>query len=478
MNIETRKAAVIAAFEAFEAGNVLMTIVADARTTGESVEELEIRLDELRAELEEISNDDSDDDSDENAVDDIVNEVNAVQKKLKAAKALAALQNRGARGRRTDPDRRSQRRAADPVPAQPRNTEDDARHGFGFFGEFASTVLNATKNGGSALERLENVATTYGTESVGGDGGFLVPPEFATQIWQKVRGEGSLMSRTAQFNTGRNSLTFPKDETTPWENSSGIRVFWEQEGDQATASKAKFELETARLHKLMALIKVTEELMDDAIGLDSYLRFWTPVKMETRMNTAIVRGTGAGQPQGILNASSLITVSKEASQDAATVIMPNINKMWNRLYAPLRSNAVWLINQEVEPMLDGMAFVPAAVAPGSAATDSSTPVYLPGGSIAGRGYATLKGAPVVPVQPCSQLGTLGDIILTDLQQYMTLTKGQGIQTDTSMHLHFDQAIETFRFIFRVTGQPLWNSTIAAEQGSQTYGWAIVLEDRS
>lgn len=467
---------------------VLFDVIMDANT-GPTVEELETQISELQNSLTELLAIPDEDLTDEEMAD-LEKIENTIERKTKvlAAKRRIADNSRSrgrqvpaTRQRQADPEpapgtARGARRAA-PLPAQPRNEADDKRHGFKFFGEFANLVIDAGRGRGDALERLANVATTYGSESVGADGGYLVPPDFSTAIWQKVRGEDSLLARCAQFTTGRNSLTFPKDETTPWENSSGIRVFWEGEGDQGTVSKPKFETSTARLNKLMALVNVTDELMEDAPGLDSYLRFWTPVKMAARINTSIIRGTGAGQPLGILNASSLVTISKEASQDAASILFPNINKMWNRLYAPLRSNAIWLVNQEVEPQLEGMQFIPANEH-GAQNIGSNIPVYLPAGGLADTPFARLKGRPVIPVQPASALGTVGDIILTDLSQYMALTKGGGIQEDTSIHLYFDQAIQTLRFIFRVTGQPIWNSTISPENGSNTYSWAVVLETRS
>lgn len=473
-------------FRALFAGNVsLFALRMDAPTSVA----IEAEIKALNEELDDLValGDDELDDTDVARMEEIEN---LLKRKNTIFNARKAAEERAAkpRGRRTTPEATrtpttpapGPRRRADPVPAQPKNQDDEARHGFKFFGEFAHTVLQAYKNGGPALERMENAATTYGSESVGADGGYLVPPEFRQEIWQKVNGEDSLLSRTAPFTTGRNSLTFPKDETTPWDNSAGIRVFWEGEGDVGTESKPKFETSTARLNKLMALIKVTEELYEDAPGLDSYLRFWTPVKMVARCNTAIVRGTGVGQPLGILNSPSLITISKENSQNAASIIMPNINKMWNRLYAPLRQNAVWLINQEIEPMLEGMAFIAADNGPGGSNSNQTlhVPVYMPSGGLADAPFARLKGRPVIPMQPCSQLGTIGDIILTDLNQYMSLTKGTGIQEDVSIHLHFDQAIDTFRFIFRVTGQPLWNAVITPENGTNTYGWAVVMETRS
>lgn len=456
--------------------------------------ELKGLQDELQGILDEVGEEELNDDEITD-IEELEKKIKALETKIRGRELIenGAQQRRG-RGTRASRDGSSSAsgtstqadddpgRRGEPVPAQPRNAQEARTFGFSNFGEFALTVGLGYKGTEEAQNRLQNTATTYGAESAGGDGGWLVPPDFSEQIWTKVQGEESLLSRCAPFVTSRNSLMVPKNEDTPWNNSSGVKVYWEGEGAQGTESKLKFEMEQARLNKLFALVKVTEELLEDAAGLDSYLRYWTPIKMMARINTAIVNGTGAGQPKGILVADSLITVSKEPSQDASTVIFPNINNMWNRLYAPLRQNSVWLINQEVEPMLEGMAFVPSAVAPGAAlnAMTAYVPIYLPSGGAADAPFARLKGRPVIPVQACEPLGTLGDIILTDLMQYMALRKAQNgeIRVDTSIHLHFDQAIDTYRFIFRVTGQPLWHSVITPENGSNTYSWAVALETRS
>jgi HK97 family phage major capsid protein len=459
-----------------------------------TLDELEAHLTELKAEAKDLADAEASGDVSEDdltRIEDIYAETDEVKRVMTVKRRLA--EERQTRGRQTPGEAVSTPRRApseprsrngNPIPATARNPRDEATHGFRSLGHFAQTVGRAARaRDESAINHLTMAATTYSTESTGSDGGWLVPPEFSDAVWKKINGVNSLLPMCAAFQTSRNSLSFPKDETTPWDNSAGITVYWESEGGAGTEAKAKFEIETARLNKLMSLIKVTEELLEDAAGLDSYLRMWAPVKMTSRINTAIVRGNGVGKPLGIVNSGSLITVSKETSQDAATIIYPNINKMWSRLYAELRSNAVWLINQECEPMLNGMAFIPAATQPGGSTTmlTSYTPVYLPAGSIAGQPYGTLYGRPVIPMQPCSALGTIGDILLTDLSQYMALTKttdGGAPRVDTSIHLHFDQAIDTYRFIFRMTGQPLWNSTISPENGSTTYSWAVALETRS
>ena len=93
-------------------------------------------------------------------------------------------------------------------------------------------------------------------------------------------------------------------------------------------------------------------------------------------------------------------------------------------------------------------------------------------------FATLKGRPVVPVEACSTVGDLGDIILVALNQYMGVSKGTDIRADVSMHLFFDAAALAYRFIFRVAGQPMWGAAITPQHGNLTRSWAVGLEART
>jgi HK97 family phage major capsid protein len=237
-----------------------------------------------------------------------------------------------------------------------------------------------------------------------------------------------------------------------------------------------------RLSKLMALVPISDELLSDASGLESWLRAKAPGKMAAKLNTAIVAGTGVGQPLGIIPGyaavgASVVQVSKATSQPADTVWMTNIESMYARMYAPWRRNGIWLINQDIEPQLAGMAFQASgatSLLPGT----NPVPAYLPPGGLSNSPYATLKGRPVVPIEACAAIGDLGDIIFVDLSQYWALTKSGGIQTDTSIHLYFDQALTAFRFIFRVNGQPAWSSTITRQNGSSNeLSWAVALQAR-
>jgi len=278
-----------------------------------------------------------------------------------------------------------------------------------------------------------------------------------------------LMGRTDQMTTSSNTITFPKDETTPWDSSGGLQAYWDGEGDQLTQSKVALKEETLRLNKLTALVPVTEELLSDAPALDGYLRRRVPEKFDFKCNLAIVQGTGAGQPTGILNSTSLVSIAKGSGQAADTIIFENIVGMYSRMYGPCRQNSVWLVHQDIEPQLYSMGFPTSATA---------VPVYLPPGGLSAAPYATLMGRPVIPTQACETLGDKGDIIFVDPTQYITVTKSSGIRSDTSIHLWFDYDVMAFRFIFRVAGQPWWNSAISQRDGTNTLSWAITLDART
>lgn len=377
-------------------------------------------------------------------------------------------------GRKTDAEGQPEKAESRKVPARPRS-EDSGKWGFRSFGEFAASVRMASARSGNMDPRLiANAPTTYGSEGVGEDGGFAVPPDFRTAIMEKVMGEESLLSRTDQMTTSSNSITFPADETTPWDASGGLQAYWADEAAQLTQSKPALKEKQLRLHKLTALVPVTEELMEDASSLDGYLRRRVPEKFDYKVQNAIIRGTGAGQPVGILNSDCLVSVAKDTSispnQSADTLLMSNIAAMYSRMYAPCRSRAVWLINQDIEPELYNMAFDPNAT--------SKVPVYLPPNGLAGSPYGTLMGRPVVPVESCSTLGDQGDIIFADLTQYLSVTKTGGVRSDVSIHLYFDYDVSAYRFIMRIAGMPWWGSAITPANGSATRSCFVTLDERA
>lgn len=306
------------------------------------------------------------------------------------------------------------------------------------------------------------------------DGGLLVPPQMATEIWDKVRAApDSLVGRTTSYSVRGNSMSFrglSESSRATGSRFGGVRAYWEGEADQLAGSRPKFDDRFLRLKKLAALVYVTQEQLDDSeIALEQYLGRLVSQEINFVVTDALVRGTGAGQPVGILGSNVPVSVAKESGQAAATVTLPNVAKMWARMYAPSRANAIWMVNQDVEQQLYQLAL--------SVGTGGS-PVFLPAGGASVAPFSTLFGRPIIPFEQCETLGTVGDIILADWSQYLMITKGAGPQTASSMHLRFDYDEQVFRWTFRLDGQPAWKAALTPYKGSATQSPFVTLATRA
>jgi HK97 family phage major capsid protein len=353
---------------------------------------------------------------------------------------------------------------------------------FSSLGDFALSVKHACLKGGEWDRRLIHserlaAATIYGSEGTGADGGFAVPPDFRTTVMEAVLGEDSLLRLCDQITTAGKSMTFPVDETTPWQSTGGIQAYWGGEGGTKTQSKPALQERTVKLDKIYALVPVTDELIEDAPAMDGYLRRKAPAKIAYKVNEAILQGDGVGKPLGILNSPATVSVAKESSQVADTIVANNIIKMYSRMYAPHRSKAVWVMNQDIEPQLLKLS-IPGTDNTGNSVTGWGGLVYLPANGFSGSPFGTLFGRPVIPSQAAETLGDKGDIFFADFSMYLALLRG-GVnpRVDVSMHLWFDQDLTAFRFVLRVGGMPWWSAPVAARDGSATYSPFVTLDER-
>ena len=345
---------------------------------------------------------------------------------------------------------------------------------FANFGEQLIAVMNRTTKGemDSRLDPKVNRAILGMGETIPSDGGFLVQKDFSAELFRIVSEGGSVVSRVRRLPIGPNANGLKMnaiDETSRVNGSrwGGVQAFWQDEGSTKTASKPKIRQMEWTLKKMIALMYSTDELLMDAVALSTVASAAFQEEMGFTLEQAIISGSGAGDPLGILNAPALVTQAKEGGQDAKTVVTENIINMRARLWARSRQNSVWYINQDIEPQLHTMSL------------DVGTggiPVYMPAGGLASQPFDTLFGRPVIAIEHCSTLGTVGDIILADMSQYGLIEKG-GVQAASSIHVQFLTDQTTFRFVMRTDGQPMWSSALTPNKGTNTQSPFVTLATR-
>ncbi|ADK13438.1 Phage capsid family protein [Clostridium ljungdahlii DSM 13528] len=359
----------------------------------------------------------------------------------------------------------------EPIYAKPKDTNE--KKWKGGMGEFLQAVAKASSPVGIMDNRLiyQNSASGL-NESVSSEGGFMLENDFIQDMFDVMMSESQVANRIRMIPIGANTnrlRTLGIDETSRANGSrwGGVQAYWIAEAETVTKSKPKFREIDMALQKLLALCYVTDDLLQDATALEAIVKQAYADEMSFKIDDAIINGSGVGMPLGVLNSDALVTVAKEKDQAVGTIKYENILKMWSSVPARLRANAVWYINQEIEPQLYTMAL---NIGTGGA------PVFLPSGGASSSQYSTLLNRPIIPIEQCSVLGKKGDIILADPTQYIGIDK-KAPTADVSIHVRFLYDEQVFRFIYKFNGAPYRNKPITPYKGANALSPFVTLGDR-
>ena len=311
--------------------------------------------------------------------------------------------------------------------------------------------------------------------SVPSDGGYLLQTGFTTALLDKPEEVSQISTRCFKIPIGQgfDSLEAPFiDETSRATGSrwGGVQTYREGEATYPAGKKPKIGEFSIRLYDLISVCYATNRLLANATSLEAIITKAFRSENFFKLDDEIIRGTGAGQCVGILNAPCTVTVAKEGGQIADTIVTANVNKMFNALFAASRGTAVWLYNQECEPQLETLSL---AIGTGG--------VLMPMFQYAGSGTNNspvnkLKGLPAIPVEQASAIGDVGDIILADLSGYILVDQG-GIEARQSLEVKFLENEKTFQFIYRVNGAPRLRSAVAPYKGSTSLSHFVTLAAR-
>ena len=327
---------------------------------------------------------------------------------------------------------------------------------FKTLGEMCVAVQKATQFPHLADQRLFGAKSSGLNEATPSQGGFLVQQTLASGLLEATWGIGTVLQYFSPMaiGPGSNGMLFnATDETTRVDGSrgGGVLGYWLEEGGSKTATKPKFRQIDLKLKKVAAAMYATDELLEDAVALNSWIMRYVPDELRFKVEAAIIDGNGVGKPLGVLQnaAGSFISATR---LNATQINDADIVQMWARRYTGV-NDYVWFGNAEIGPYLHQM-------------TLSTTPSYMPAGGRSGAPYATLMGRPYHDIEYCPALGTVGDLMLVSPSQYSLISKG-GVEAASSIHVQFLNDETTFRFVYRVDGTPNWYSAVTPYKGSAT-----------
>lgn len=330
--------------------------------------------------------------------------------------------------------------------------KDEADQPFETTGKFFMAVKAAGINPQFEDPRLKALkAIGLGAnETIPNEGGYLVPTQTAGGIYEKMSTGGELISRVAMDTISSNTMVYNKvDETSRAAGSrwGGVRGYWLAEAGTKTASAPKFSQLQLKLKKVAALCYATDELLEDASALESWLTRTVPMELRFMVEDSFMNGDGVGKPLGIINSPALLTVARDT---ASQINYDDILNMWARRYIGSK-DYVWYVAPEAAAQLPQML-------------NGTIPAYMPPGGLSGQQYGTLMGRPVIETEYNPTLNAIGDILLASMSEYQTISKG-GVQAASSIHVAFVTDQQAFRFVYRVDGAPMWDNVLTPANGS-------------
>lgn len=348
------------------------------------------------------------------------------------------------------------------------NREDKPWKGLG---DQLLAIASSSFPGADIDPRLMKAAASGASATQPADGGFLIEMGYSEQLLNRARTTSQLMGLCTEIpvGAGNDGVELPYiDETSRATGSrwGGVQVYRKAEAATVTASRPKIAEVEIRNLEMMGLAYATERLLRNAPAMERIFGDAFASEFGFKVDDEIINGNGAGQMLGILNAGATVSQAKETGQAAATIVTKNLSNMWTHIPPRSKGNSVFLVNSEVTPQLDELS-IPA----GTAALEPRIVRYNE------AGVMTIKGRPVIEIEQCAALGTVGDIILADMSQYLLATQG-GLESAQSIHVRFLYNEMTFRWNYYINGQPAWRTSVTPYKGSATISPFVSLATRS
>lgn len=310
----------------------------------------------------------------------------------------------------------------------------------------------------------ERLTKVYGTmkdlgESPGSAGGYLVPTEYGSQLIQAAAFENPVYSRVQRIPVMRESGTYPALDQyfTPVAGSGqtafagGVKASFTDAGAEFTETQPAFSTLNWRLNKMGGVTEVENELIEDSpFAIEALLRGLFQVAISARNERNILRGSGVGEPLGILNAASAIGVSDNTT---GSFKWEDVGAMYAR-FKGMGGSPVWVIHPSVWPKI--MTMNNSSVSVVQTNLNSGTP-------------NTINGFPVITSEHMPQIGNNGSVLLADLTAYVMFEKA-GLSISYSEHVGFKRDVGVWKFRIRNDGKPWLQAPIfdASPQGS----WSV------
>jgi HK97 family phage major capsid protein len=266
-------------------------------------------------------------------------------------------------------------------------------------------------------------------------GGFFVPTDLADQIVRAMRflpGGVASLARTITTGSG-DTFNIPL-------NLTHGSAAWLAESAGYTPSDETITQGSLSAYKATAKIIVSEELLTDSqFDLSSFISTEFGERIGALAESAFISGNGTGQPTGILDAGSSVTVSTLPAGYVTTLAWAGLATAIFSVPAQYRENMAILASDSLWVKL--------------VSTQDSTGAPLWNPSVASGAPDTFAGIPVYTHPNLAAVGANAkSMIVGDFNRAYWIRRVNGIYMQRQNELHSDNGQVGFRAYLRMDGK--------------------------
>jgi len=305
------------------------------------------------------------------------------------------------------------------------------------------------------------------SEGSGSAGGYLVVGEQRTDLLAVPAPVDDIRARAQVVPMRSRTLKWPTLNQRGTTAGSphffgGIEAKWTEEAGEKSITDPAFDELTLTAWKLVCYTRTSDELLaDSAVALGAFfsgpMGFAGAIKWEEEYT--FLRGTGAGQPMGVINAPGTISVPRQQQ------LFLNVEDITSMIEASYGDNLVWHISRSQMSNLLQLN--------GPAANPSY--IFMPNGRDGVP--ATLMGYPIIWSDKLPRRFTAGDIVLANWQYYLIGDRQMTTIDSTNVErFRYDQT--SWRAVHRVDGQPQLRAPLTYDDGLTQTSPFVILSDKT
>jgi len=352
-----------------------------------------------------------------------------------------------------------------PDPSAPNNPKRKTYQSI--FGSAASNTMDGFESTAEYFDLLRRgvpdsrfrmeAAAFSGT--TGSGGAYVLPSAVSATLLNSLLARSVVLGR-ANVVPMRDRTTrvwgFDDEDQSSANSIMGINFQVVEEEAQRTPQAGRVRAIELKAKKLMAVTKVSVELLQDSARFEAELQAKFAEAAGFVLDDMLINGQGGnGEFLGILQTPSKITVAA-GGQTTGTFTFDNVTSLRSRLMDG--GEPIWIVNQDTLPQLYNMTLASA-------------------GLVMAFDGKELLGIPVEVSSKAQSLSTEGDVILCDLSRFLVGMRSE-IAIESSPHFAFDTGEVAFRLIMRLDSADSMTAALTPRYSSSTLGWCVTLATRT